>query len=349
MMFRRDIFGYSLVVCFVLLTALGAYAQPSWVTGYPQLLSGATSVDIKVQTDSSGTIYYAIYKTAQGGITSVQLKNDVLVGGNLNLVKRGSVAITSDSLQTIKQTALTQNTTYYIYIVAESNGGLMADNKISYTTRFFPKRQQEFYNYSNAVMNTYLMYFPEDYYKSTTTYPLLVFLSGSGEQSRGGVPNPDKLLATGLPQVINLGKDVPMIVASPQGIWSWNGTQIYIEAYIEFLKATYRVDASQIYLTGLSDGGEGVFAYANAYPAKVKAIVPVSTWPIGADINNFIKVPVWAFMGNLDANGQLHQWINALRPLVEMQPTQSIPVDIHQAFGIQSTTDRRELIFINGC
>src|SRR6267378_815275 len=106
-------FGYGLVVCFVLLTALGAYAQPSWVTGYPQILSGATSVDIKVQTDSGGTIYYAIYKTAQSGITSTQLKNDALVGSNPNLVKRGSVAITSNALQTIKQTGLTQNTTYY--------------------------------------------------------------------------------------------------------------------------------------------------------------------------------------------------------------------------------------------
>jgi len=79
MLFKSDIFGHGLVVCFVLLTALGTYAQPSWVTPYPQLLSGATSVDIKVQTDSSGTIYYAIYKTAQNGITSAQLKNDALV------------------------------------------------------------------------------------------------------------------------------------------------------------------------------------------------------------------------------------------------------------------------------
>ena len=108
MKFRPDIFGPSLVVCFVLLTALGAYAQPSWVTGYPQILSGATSVDIKVQTDSNGTIYYAIYKTAQSGITSAQLKTDALGGTNPNLVRRGSVAITSNTLQTIKQTALTK-------------------------------------------------------------------------------------------------------------------------------------------------------------------------------------------------------------------------------------------------
>ena len=166
MKFWPDIFGRGLVVCIVLLTALGAYAQPSWVTGYPQILSGATSVDIKAQTDSSGTIYYAIYKTAQSGITSAQLKNDALEGTNPNLVLRGSVASTSNTLQTIKQTALTQNTTYHIYVVAESNGGLMVNNEISYTARFFPKRQQEFYNYSNTAVNSYLMYFPEDYYKT---------------------------------------------------------------------------------------------------------------------------------------------------------------------------------------
>src|SRR5258705_11935223 len=114
-----------LVVCMVLFTSLGTYAQPSWMTGYPQILSGATSVDIKVQTDSSGTFYFAIYKTAQTGMTSTQLKNDALMGTNPNLVKRGSVAIAANTLQTIKQTGLAENTTYHIYAVAGSNGGLM--------------------------------------------------------------------------------------------------------------------------------------------------------------------------------------------------------------------------------
>ena len=315
MKFRPDIFGPSLAVCFVLLTALGAYAQPSWVSGYPQILSGATSVDIKVQINSTGSIYYAIYKTVQSGMTSAQLKTDALGGTNTNLVRRGSLGITANTLQTIRQATLTQNTTYHIYVVAESNAVLMANSLISYTARFFPKRQQEFYNFSNSAVAAYLMYFPEDYYKTNTTYPLLVFLGGSGELTQGGAANPDRLLATGLPQVINLGKEIPMIVASPQGILTWAGTVAALDAYIEFLKVTYRVNPSQIFLTGLSDGGVGVFQYADVHTTKIRAIVPCSTWPSGVDPHHFVNLPVWAFMGSTDSHAELVNWINSLKAL----------------------------------
>ena len=304
------------IILSLLFTAVGSYAQPSWLPGYPQILSGASSVDIGVKTDANGLLYYAIYSGVQPAMTSVQLKNDALVGSNNpNLVRRGSVAITSNSLQTIKQATLPSDITYHIYVVAESNSLLMSDDKISYTARVFPKRQQEFYNFSNAYINSYLMYFPEDYYKTTTPYPLLVFLGGTGEMSKGGPPNPDLLLLTGLPQVIGFGKEIPMVVASPQGIWTWDQSPAAVDAYIEFLKVTYRVDASQIFLTGLSEGGRGVFQYTNLYPTKIKAIVPISTWPEMANVHNFIDVPVWGFMGDKDSPGQLIAWINALRSI----------------------------------
>ena len=191
----------------------------------------------------------------------------------------------------------------------------MANNKISYTARFFPKRQQEFYNFSNSAVAAYLMYFPEDYYKTNTTYPLLVFLGGSGELTQGGAANPDRLLATGLPQVINLGKEIPMIVASPQGILTWAGTATGLDAYIEFLKVTYRVNPSQIFLTGLSDGGVGVFQYADVHTTKIRAIVPCSTWPSGVDPHHFINLPVWGFMGSTDSHAELVNWINSLKAL----------------------------------
>src|SRR6185295_10817030 len=130
-------------------------------------------------------------------------------------------------------------------------------------------------------------------------FPLLVFLGGSGEMTHGGAANPNLLLLTGLPEVINLGKDVPMVVASPQGITTWGGSAAALDSYITFIKANYRINPSQIFLTGLSDGGMGVFQYTNMFPSKVRAIVPISCWPT-SDINSFINVPVWGFMGNGD-------------------------------------------------
>src|SRR5882762_3352306 len=96
----------SHVLCLLLITSFGAYAQPSWTTGYPQLLSGASSVDLKLKIDSDGIIYYVLYSAAQNGITAAQLKNDALYGGNLSIVRRGNVAVTANTLQTVKQATL---------------------------------------------------------------------------------------------------------------------------------------------------------------------------------------------------------------------------------------------------
>ena len=132
--------------------------------------------------------------------------------------------------------------------------------------------------------------------------------------TKGGPANPSLLLLTGLPEVINLGKEIPMIVASPQGIYTWTGSHVALDAYVEFLKTNFRIDPSRIFLTGLSDGGIGDFEYANFYPSKIKAMAPTSTWPT-ADIHNFLNIPVWAFMGDIDSKGSLITWISQLKAI----------------------------------
>jgi predicted esterase len=274
-------------------------AEPSWSAGYPVILTGASSADIKAKVTESGTLYYVIFKSAQTAITASQIKSYGLAGGNTQIVRYGSRAITANIEILIKEASMVDNTTYHIYMVSESGGILMNNARISYTSRAFPKRQREFTTYQDNVIAGHLMYLPEPYYKDNNTYPLLVFLHGMGERSNSESPVLSRLTNTGLPMVIKNGKEIPMIVASPQAKYYWDNTQTQIDQFIEHIKATYRVDASQIFISGISMGGSGVFDYVNAYPQKIKAMVPVSTWPAG-NVSNFINVPVWGFMGTSD-------------------------------------------------
>src|SRR5882757_3187209 len=76
------------------------------------------------------------------------------------------------------------------------------------------QRLQGFTNYTNASVASYLMYYPESYSQNTDTYPVLIFLNGDDNMSKGAPGDPNKLLTTGLPQVLLDGKDIPMLMAA---------------------------------------------------------------------------------------------------------------------------------------
>ena len=62
----------------------------------------------------------------------------------------------------------------------------------------------------------------------------------------------------------------------------------------------YRIDASRIYMTGLSMGGYGTWSMATQYPQRLAGIAPVCG---GSDVNDALQLkglPVWAFHGEKD-------------------------------------------------
>jgi predicted peptidase len=118
----------------------------------------------------------------------------------------------------------------------------------------------------------YLLYLPEQYNSDTTRqWPVLLFLHGSGESGQ----DIEKVKLHGPPQLIESGKKFPFIVVSPQSDVpsGWDTDQLY--KILQRVKRTYRVDASRIYLTGLSMGGYGTWALAMKYPDEFAAIAPV--------------------------------------------------------------------------
>ena len=176
---------------------------------------------------------------------------------------------------------------------------------------------------------------------NTKNYPLIIFIHGLGELGNGSTDLP-KVLNTGLPQYINQGRfpasftvggvNHSFIVICPQFI-AWPGAAD-VDAVINYAAQQYRVDASRIYVTGLSMGGGATWDYAGSSAtaaSKIAAIVPIcgASWP---DINRAkvmatANLPVWATHNDGDGvvsvsntNGYV-DGINSFNPSIKAQKT----------------------------
>ncbi|HXS36903.1 MAG TPA: hypothetical protein VN721_09390, partial [Flavipsychrobacter sp.] len=181
-----------------------------------------------------------------------------------------------------------------------------------------------------------LLSLPGDYDSTTTHYPLIVFLHGSGEA--GTVI--DTLLRTALPMRIADGlkmeftnpKDKRLykyIVVSPQAP-SWSYQETHVKCMLPVLISRYRIDTNRIYITGLSAGGYGTWTGITddtAFCKKLAAIVPISAATLEnyrtPKIKNAAKygIPVWEICGTADAfydsdKVYVDTYINKNRPVI---------------------------------
>lgn len=162
----------------------------------------------------------------------------------------------------------------------------------------------------------YLEYLPEDYGRRTDVlHPLLIFLHGAAERG-DGVTELSRVKAAGLPKDIAQGRHFPAIVISPQTTDWWQYKTSKLDRLVEFLKKHYPADPERIYLTGISMGGGGVWAYARDYPKKAAAIVPICGALEAHRAERLRDVPVWAFHSDGDPLVNVdytYGWINGIR------------------------------------
>ena len=177
----------------------------------------------------------------------------------------------------------------------------------------------------------YLEHLPDDYSVSSQKYPVLIFLHGAGERGNGisaleGLKKngPPKRIEAGHPMQFNVkGKTESFIVISPQ-LWSKYNSwpAFYVDLVIEHVKKTYRVDLDRIYLTGLSMGGGGCWAYTSfkaEYAGKIAAMVPICGHQSfnSSKVCNISqkKVSVWAHHGDADNRTTIRysrDWVNGI-------------------------------------
>ncbi len=137
---------------------------------------------------------------------------------------------------------------------------------------------------------------PNDYLASTTPWPLVVFLHGSGERGTDLAA----VLRNGPPLQASQGKPFPFVLCSPQlpEDQQWEPEQLH--ALLHALQERFYVDKDRSLATGLSLGGHGVWNWATAYPNDLAAIVPVCGHGDPSKVASMRKVPVRAYHGDAD-------------------------------------------------
>src|SRR4051794_4322852 len=122
----------------------------------------------------------------------------------------------------------------------------------------------------------YLLYLPPEYGKDPKkTWPVILFLHGSGEKG-DGKSEINKVKLHGPPKVVEHKKDFPFIVISPQCPTDQRGWRPEpLAALVDDVLANYKADPDRVYLTGLSLGGFGTWSLAARHPDKFAAIAPI--------------------------------------------------------------------------
>lgn len=132
-------------------------------------------------------------------------------------------------------------------------------------------------------------------------WPLVVFLHGRGEWG----DDLARVRSQGVGALIEGGAKLPAIVVAPQTPENQMWHPAFVDAVMRCVEANCRVDASRVYLTGLSMGAMGSLAMAAAFPGRFAAIAPIAGGFPNDGMSRFYNLP----LGALDA------WQQALAPL----------------------------------
>lgn len=161
----------------------------------------------------------------------------------------------------------------------------------------------------------YLVYRPTS--EINSKLPLLIFLHGAGGVGNDIQQSKVKGKPTEIMQGIKKFHKGSVILVAPQclkkdkngerGIW----TPEDLNLFLDHLKATLPVDERRIYLSGISMGGYGTWAWAAHHPEHFAAVAPIvggigreGPGAVTPDFEQWVasltKIPVYAFVGALD-------------------------------------------------
>jgi poly(3-hydroxybutyrate) depolymerase len=165
-----------------------------------------------------------------------------------------------------------------------------------------------------------MVHLPEGYDPGDSQgYPLLIALHGNGKCGDASVANGDgsysldmnilnKAISEGAPKMIRDGlwdNTLPFIVLAPQlppnaknecGMHKDRYEMIYKHATENF-----NVNLNKVYITGLSQGGNGTYNIIKDRPDTIAAAVPIAAWfPHTFNCEAIKDIGVWAFHGDQD-------------------------------------------------
>lgn len=146
--------------------------------------------------------------------------------------------------------------------------------------------------------------------------PLIVFLHGAGS---GGVDGRLPLKQGLAPQVwsrVCAGQTFPYYALFAQARDSWTRSTADRRATVDMVAevaAKYRIDDTRLYLTGISDGGDGACAIASDWPGLWAALVPISCSGSRIQPARLKGVPVRWYQNDSDDIGNVHEAVKRLK------------------------------------
>jgi poly(3-hydroxybutyrate) depolymerase len=141
----------------------------------------------------------------------------------------------------------------------------------------------------------FFLYLPANY-SSKQSWPLLLFLHGSGQRGN----DLEWLKRSGPPAILSRGHQLPMIVVSPQCAMenNWNNDELL--SLLDNLEKKFSIDPDRVFLSGYSMGGYGAWSLAAAAPERFAALVPVAGGGDTSDATKLTNVAIWDFHGAKD-------------------------------------------------
>ncbi len=160
----------------------------------------------------------------------------------------------------------------------------------------------------------YRLLFPKNY-DSTKKYPLILFLHGAGERGDSSL-TVKHIGAWALQEKNRKNYNCFVLVPQCEKNNKWVEVDWAADAHtqpkkmskymnltvqlMEKLEQKLPIDATKIYLTGLSMGGYGTWDLAARFPKKFAAIVPICGGADEKTAFSLKNMPIWAFHGALD-------------------------------------------------
>lgn len=181
----------------------------------------------------------------------------------------------------------------------------------------------------------YLAQTPKTYdADKTKKWPLLLFLHGSGERG----DDLSKVAVHGPLRRIREGAELPFVVVAPQCPAGERWLPARVNALVDELAVKYRIDAQRIYVTGLSMGGHGTWAYALEFPERIAAIAPICGSGDTADAARLVNMPIWNFHGAKDTAVPI-QLSDAMIAAVKKAGAKEVNYTIYPDAGHDSWTE----------
>ncbi|GHC02764.1 hypothetical protein [Cerasicoccus arenae] len=189
------------------------------------------------------------------------------------------------------------------------------------------------YNYdvgSDGSVETPGRLFVPDSYDGSAAFPLVLFFHGFGE---GGENNTSQVNGN-IDNLLSNAKSWGFFIYAPQNNYqvSWNPTSVTdAMRMVASLLEDYNIDPSRIYVTGLSNGGQGAYTAASLYDGIIAASTVINGSPgPGVFYDRLVGDPIWIYHARNDSStsvGTSRNMTRDIRAADGNKPALQFPLD----------------------